>query len=206
MAINSKAAQMAAAATGAGLAFLGFKKGGVVGSAFGVVGAGIAASSIATVAGVQTRLDASREVRQSIEVMASPEELFRLWSRFEDFPRFMHNVIEVRKTGERSHHWKAEGPLGQSVEWDSQVTRMEPGRLIAWRSTTPGIENAGEVHFESAGRATRVFVVMTYDDPVGPIGRIFALITGNDPASIARQYLVGFKRLAERGDLSHPSN
>jgi uncharacterized membrane protein len=197
MASNQKAVQMVAAAAGAALAFLGFKKGGVVGSAFGVVGAGIAASSIATVAGVQTGIEAPREVRQSIEVKASPEEVFRLWSSFEEFPRFMHNVVEIKKTAEGAYRWTVEGPLGQTVEWDSRLIHKMPGRMIAWRSTTPGIENAGEVHFESIAGGTRVFAVMTYDQPVGPIGKVVALVTGGDPDSMLRQDLGRFKRLVE---------
>jgi uncharacterized membrane protein len=197
MTTNQKAVQMVAAAAGAALAFFGFKKGGVVGSAFGVVGAGIAASSIATVAGVQTGIEAPREVRQAIEVKASPEEVFRVWSRFEGFPRFMHNVIEIKKTAEDTYHWAAEGSLGQSIEWDSRVTHKIPGRMIAWRSITPGLENAGEVHIEGSASGTRLFVVMTYDQPVGPIGKVVALVTGSDPVSMVRQDLDRFKRLVE---------
>jgi uncharacterized membrane protein len=69
--------------------------------------------------------------------------------------------------------------------------------MIAWRSTTPGIENAGEVHFESIAGGTRVFAVMTYDQPVGPIGKVVALVTGGDPDSMLRQDLGRFKRLVE---------
>jgi uncharacterized membrane protein len=203
MASNQKAVQMAAAAAGAALAFLGFKKGGVIGSAFGVVGAGIAASSIATVAGVQTGIEAPREVRQSIEVKASPEEVFRLWSRFEEFPRFMHNIVDIKKTGEGAYHWTVEGPLGQSIEWDSRVTHKMPDRMIAWRSTTPGIENAGEVHIEGTARGTRVFVVMTYDQPVGPIGKVVALVTRVDPNSMVRRDLGRFKQLVESIETAH---
>ncbi len=197
MAGYPKAVQVASAAAGAALAFFGFKKGGVVGSTLGMVGAGIAASSIATVSGVQTQIETPREVRQSIEVNAAPEDVFRVWSRFEDFPRFMYNIIEVRKTGDRTYRWITEGPLGQSIEWDSEITQIVPGRLIAWRSTTAGIENAGEVHFESAGRVTRVYAVMTYDQPVGPIGKLVALATGSDPDSTLRQDLSRFKQLVE---------
>src|SRR5215213_8944962 len=149
MSTNEKAAQVATAAAGAALAFYGFKKGGITGTIMGVMGAGIATKTIASVAGVPViSASAAREVREVIEVTASRDEAFALWSRIEDFPRFMTGVSEVRRTGEGTYHWTVEGPLGQSIEWDARVTHSLAGRLIAWKSITPEVSNSGEVRFE----------------------------------------------------------
>ena len=203
MSKNEKAAQVATAAAGAALAFYGFKKGGVTGAIVGVMGAGIATQTLASVAGVPI-ISAStpREVRGVIEVAASREQAYVTWSRMEDFPRFMSNVCEVRRTGDGTHHWSVEGPLGQRVEWDSEVTHDLPGRLIAWKSTTAEVSNSGEVRFEQTQHGTRVFVTMRYGMPAGPIGTLVARLTRSDPKAMVRQDLRRFKQLIEAG----PSN
>src|SRR5918912_1028058 len=99
MSSNEKTIQVAAAAAAAALAFFGFKKGGVAGATVGIMGAGIVATSIAAAAGLPVVSNTPREVRETLEVMASPQEAFQTWSRFEDFPRFMSSVVDVRRTG-----------------------------------------------------------------------------------------------------------
>jgi len=200
MSNNDRGAQVAAAATGAAMAYFGFRKGGVIGKAVGVLGAGIAAARIAGAAGFSSAAGGRREVRQAVEVKATPEEAYRIWSRFEDFPRFMQNVLEVRRTAERTYHWTAEGPLSERVEWDAVVTADEPGRLISWRSKTAGVGNSGQVRFEPTASGARVIAVMAYDQPAGPIGKAVARFTGSDPESMVREDLRRFKRFIESGE------
>lgn len=200
---NERAAQVATAAAGAALAYYGFKKGGITGAIVGVMGAGIATKTLASAAGAAESSSAAREVREVIEVMASRQEAFEMWSRFEDFPRFMDNVVEVRKTGGRTYHWVVEGPLGQRVEWDAEVTQSEPGEVIAWRSTTAEVPNSGEVRFQPTRHGTCVLVTFTYGQPAGPIGTIVARLTGSDPRSMVRQDLRRFKQLIEAGEIAH---
>jgi len=164
------------------------------------MGAGIATRTIASVAGAPV-ISAStpREVREFVEVAASREQAYKMWSRPEDFPRFMSGVSEVRKTGDGTYHWVVEGPLGQLIEWDAEVTHHVPGRLIAWRSVTADLPNSGEVRFESTEHGTRVFLTLRYGQTAGPIGRLVARLTGSDPKAMARQDLRRFKQLIEGG-------
>lgn len=199
---NEKAMHVAAAAAGAALAYYGFKKGGVAGNLVGVMGAGLATSRIAAAAGLPVGSAEPREVRQSVEVMATPEEAFEMWSRFEDFPRFMKNVREVRKIGENSWHWVVEGPFGQRVEWDAVLTASEPGKLIAWTSTSADVANSGEVRFELTKDGTSVLVTMRYGQPIGPIGIMIEKIAGGDPDAMVRQDLRCFKQLIEAGEIA----
>jgi uncharacterized membrane protein len=197
---NDKKSHMVKAAAATALAAYGFKKGGFVGTAVGIVGASLTATEIAAAAGVMLVPAAPREVRQAIEVMTSPEDAYAVWSRFESFPSFMQNVIEVRKTGDRTWHWVVEGPLGQRIEWDAEVTANQPGKLISWRSTTADVDNSGEVRFEPTEHGTRVFVFMTFGQPVGPIGAAVAKVTGSDPQKMVREDMRRFKRLIEAGE------
>jgi uncharacterized membrane protein len=201
MANNRKASHVMKAAAATALAAYGFKRGGIVGSAMGIIGAGLTATEMAAAAGMPLT-SSPCEVRETVEVMASPEEAYEVWSRFEEFPRFMANVVEVRKTGERTTRWVVEGPLGQRIEWDAIITANEPGEFIAWRSTTADINNGGQVHFERTEHGTRVLVVMTFGQPVGPISAVMAKVTGNDPQTLVCQDLRRFKQLIEGGNLA----
>lgn len=200
---NEKTLHVVRAVAATALAAYGFKKGGVVGAAVGIVGAGLTASELAAATGMPLTHSTPLEVRQSIEVMASPEEAYEIWSRFGEFPRFMANVIEVRKTGDRTSHWVVEGPLGQRVEWDAETTADEPGESVAWRSTTAGVDDGGEVRFERTEHGTRVLVIMTFGQAVGPIGAVVAKVSGSDPDALVRQDLRRFKQLIEAGGFAH---
>jgi uncharacterized membrane protein len=202
MSKNEKTLHVVRAAAATALAAYGFKKGGVVGTAVGIVGAGLTATELAAATGMPLASSMPFEVRQSIEVMASPEEAYEVWSRFEEFPRFMANVVEVRKTGDRKSHWVVEAPLGQRIEWDAETTTDEPGEFIAWRSITADVDNSGEVHFERTGRGTRVLVVMTFGQPIGPIGSVVAKVKGSDPQALVREDLRRFKQLIEAGEFA----
>jgi uncharacterized membrane protein len=46
----------------------------------------------------------------------------------------MQNVHSVAIRDQTRSPWAIEAPAGKTVEWDSQVTEDDPGRLIAWRS------------------------------------------------------------------------
>ena len=194
-------AQLIAAATGATLAYYGFKKGGVPGAIVGIVGTGLAAS---TLAGGVMETDEPRAIRQSIEVMASPERAFEMWSRFEDFPRFMNSALEVRKTGERTFHWVGESPLGRRIEWDSEITASLQGRYLAWHSITSGVSNSGEIYFEPTETGTQIFVVLRRARPSGPLGAIVEMIAGRSIESRLREDLLRFKQLIETGESTNP--
>lgn len=200
MADKDTAMRVMKAATATALAAYGFKKGGLVGKAIGIVGAGLGATEIAAVAGVPLAQSAPREVRESIDVMASPEKAYHFWSRFEDFPSFMSKVIDVRQTSAKTWRWTVEGPLGQPVEWDARVIADVPGKLIAWRSTTAGMANRAEVRFERTANGTRVLVFMRNALPAGPLGAIVAWLTKGDPGMRVQQDLRRFKQQIEAGD------
>jgi uncharacterized membrane protein len=202
---NKKTLHVVRAAAATALAAYGFKRGGVVGTAVGIVGAGLTAGELVAATGMPLTHSTPIEVRQSIEVMASPEEAYGIWSHFGEFPRFMANVVEVRKTGDRTWHWVVEGSLGQHVEWDAEMTADEPGEYIAWRSTTAGIDDGGEVHFERTEHGTHVLVIMTFGQPVGPIGAVVAKVSGGAPDALVRQDLRRFKQLIEAGGFAQAS-
>ena len=143
------------------------------------------------------------DVRKSIHIAAPPEELYRFFMAAENFPRFMQHVREVRVTGEARWHWRVEGPSGIEVEWDAEVTRTEPGRLISWKTVENStVESSGTVRFVPDGDGTRVDVRLTYNPPFGALGHVVAALLGGDPKRQLDDDLLRLKSLLERGKAS----
>jgi len=202
-----KAIKLAATAAGAALSYYGFRRGGIAGKILGAMGAGITTSTLTAAAKARLQDIPPRYVRDSIEVEASPERAFELWSRFEEFPKFMRGILEVAKTGERTWHWVAETPMGRRIEWIAELVESHPGRLISWRSITEGVPNSGQVYFEPSLQGTLIMAVMCYGRAIGPLGEIAAKLTGFDPLSRLREDLNRFKMLIEEGETARsPGN
>jgi uncharacterized membrane protein len=146
----------------------------------------------------------TNQVRKSLIINRTPEELYQFWRDFENLPRFMRQLESVRVTGEGRSHWVAKAPAGTSVEWDAEITEDRPNELISWRSLEGSdVENSGSVRFESApgNRGTIVHVEISYNPPGGVIGEWVAKLTGDDPGQQAQEALRSFKQLMETGEI-----
>ncbi|MGZ8260554.1 MAG: SRPBCC family protein [Caldimonas sp.] len=103
-------------------------------------------------------------VEDSIEVDVPIGTAYNQWTQFEEFPRFMQDVEEVRQIDDTHLHWRAK-IAGKPVEWDSEITTQIPDRRISWRSTS-GPPNSGAVTFDRVGeRRTRITLRMSYRAP-----------------------------------------
>lgn len=91
-------------------------------------------------------------VEEAIEVEAPVNQVYEQWTRFEEFPRFMEGVRDVRPIGDLALHWVVE-VAGHRVEWDTVIDRQEKNRRVGWRSAM-GANNAAEARFRpmSGGR------------------------------------------------------
>lgn len=140
-------------------------------------------------------------LQKMITVHAPVERVFDFWSRYENFPRFMTHVREVRKTSGDRSHWVVAGPAGLPIEWETEVTAHVPNQVLAWR-TVPGsiVDHAGIVRFEkTADGGTRVHIRMSYNPPAGALGHAVAALLGGDPKRAMDEDLVRFKSLIEDG-------
>jgi uncharacterized membrane protein len=138
-------------------------------------------------------------VQKDMQIDAPVEEVFDFWRNYDNFPRFMSHLDEVRDTGEGRSHWVAKGPADTQVEWDATITQMEPNRVIAWESV-PGsqVYTAGRVRFTRAGAGTHLNVYMTYSPPGGPVGHAVAVLFGADAQTALDEDLGKLKALLER--------
>jgi uncharacterized membrane protein len=86
---------------------------------------------------------------------------YNQWTQFEEFPRFMDGIEQVRQLDDTLLHWAA-AIGGKRREWDARIVEQTPDRVIAWRSTD-GKENSGRVVFTPLDEnRTRIDVTMTY--------------------------------------------
>jgi uncharacterized membrane protein len=145
------------------------------------------------------------KVEKSLTISRPPEELYKFWRNFENLPRFMKHLEEVRVTDDKHSHWVAKGPAGSSVEWDAEIYNEKENEMIAWRSLEGSqVSNAGSVHFQPArsGRGTELRVVLKYDPPAGLIGAVVAKLFGESPAQQIDEDLRRFKQLMEAGEVA----
>jgi uncharacterized membrane protein len=135
------------------------------------------------------------QVRIATTVHAPIERVFDAWSRFEDFPRFMPMVAEVRPAGEDRWHWIIAGPAGATIEYDSVVTRRERPRLLAWTSVEGTlVEHSGTARFRpTADGGTRIEITMSWRPAGGAIGETVAFMSGMNPEHALREGVAAFK-------------
>lgn len=104
---------------------------------------------------------ATSSVEVSTEVDVPVSTAYNQWTQFEEFPRFMHSVQEVRQIDDEHLHWRA-SVAGKVKEWDAEITEQLPDQRIAWHSTS-GPMNAGVVEFEKLAEGrTRITLQMVY--------------------------------------------
>lgn len=142
------------------------------------------------------------DFEKSIHIDASPDEVYDLWANYENFPRFMSHVVEVRDLGRRRSHWVVKGPGGTEFEWNSVLTEQSRPHRLAWRSE-PGAEipQSGSIQFEPERGGTHVTVRMSYTPPAGMLGHGLATLLGSDPKSRMDDDLARMKAFIERGSV-----
>jgi uncharacterized membrane protein len=105
---------------------------------------------------------ATSSVQETIDLDVPVTTAYNQWTQFEEFPRFMASVEEVRQLDDTHLHWRA-NVAGKAKEWDAEITQQIPDQCIAWRSTG-GVRNAGVVTFDKIGEnRTRVRLRMDYE-------------------------------------------
>jgi uncharacterized membrane protein len=205
----SPTARLFVGAAGGALMTYGARRKDILGVLSGACGSGLLARAltnieVARLFGVGTGRRAV-EIQKAINIAAPVEEVFDFWLRHENFPTFMSNVREVREIGEGRYHWTVAGPMGVSVEWDAEITRLIPNELLAWKSL-PGsaIEQAGVIHFNAVSDSdTVVDIRMSYNPPAGAIGHLAAVLLGSDPKSEMDEDLMRMKSFIETGRAPH---
>ena len=85
-------------------------------------------------------------IQKSIELNVPVRTAYNQWTQFEEFPKFMEGVKEVKQLDDKRLQWKA-SIAGKDEEWNSEITEQIPDQRIAWTSRG-GAMNAGIVTFQ----------------------------------------------------------
>jgi uncharacterized membrane protein len=149
-------------------------------------------------------------VVESVDVAVPVRTAYNQWTQFEEFPRFMDGVSEIRQVNDEMIHWVVE-IAGQRREFDAKITEQHPDERVAWTSLD-GPKHAGVVTFHRLDDThTRVTAQMDID----PDG--FAETVADKAGVIDRKVKGDMKRFKEfiesrgmetgawRGDIDRPT-
>ncbi len=129
----------------------------------------------------------SSTVEKSIEVHAPLSVVYDQWTQFEQFPKFMEGVKEVKQLNDKRLHWIAKVGLKEK-EWEAEIVEQTPDTRIAWRSAT-GAENSGIVSFlPTDDGGTKVTAKITYDTEglVEKVGDALGFVSGRIEGDLKR--------------------
>jgi uncharacterized membrane protein len=143
-------------------------------------------------------------VQRTVTIMKPVAEVYSYWRNFDNLPRIMTHLEEVRPLEGRYSHWVARGPANTRVEWDAEIIDERENEFIVWRSCAGAdIENRGSVQFFSTlnGEATEIAVAIDYAPPAGKAGTLLARLFGEDPEQQIREDLRAFKAIIEAGEV-----
>jgi uncharacterized membrane protein len=109
-------------------------------------------------------------IQQSVDVGVPVESAWKLWNRYEDYPKFMHRIEAAEKLDAKHVHFTGK-IWGIRREWDAEITEKRTYQVIAWESEN-GLENAGVVTFHKLSpRLTRIELNLDLN-PHGPLEKI----------------------------------
>ena len=146
-------------------------------------------------------------VTQSIDVDVPVRTAYDQWTQFEEFPRFMEGVEEIRQLDATHTHWRTKIG-GVEREFDAEITEQHPDERVAWNSTS-GPDHAGVVTFHRLNDTqTRVTVQLDWspEGVVEKVGDVLQLDERRVKGDLARfkEFIEsrGVETGAWRGDVS----
>ena len=197
------ATRMIMGGLGSGLGIYGIFRRDFLGGGFGALGI---LALVRAVTNIETKRLLGFGGRQAIRfhktlhIAAPIEEVFDFWSDFENFPKFISEVKDVRAFSDVRSRWTIRGPMGSPVSWDAETTKFIRNELIAWRSAPAEVvRHAGQVKFfPSEKQGTKIELDFTYNPPAGWLGHEIARIFGGDAKGRIESSLIQMKQLLEQ--------
>ena len=135
-------------------------------------------------------------IQRWTDVAVPVEKAFKAWTQFEEFPKFMHRVLEVKEEEDNKIHWR-EKIWFSTREWDGEITDKRQNDRIAWKSVS-GTQHSGVISFHRLEKnLTRVLVTIDFV----PSGMIEKMASGMRFVKRAVEAdLARFKAYVEFGD------
>src|SRR3954454_11049111 len=109
-------------------------------------------------------------IQRWTDVAVPVETAYQEWQNFDDFPKFMLRVLNVRQEGDDELRWQ-EKIWFSKRDWEGRITDRRKNDRIAWK-TTSGMSHHGVVSFHRLDdKLTRVMVDMEFE-PTGMIEKM----------------------------------
>jgi uncharacterized membrane protein len=100
-------------------------------------------------------------IQRWVDVAVPVDKAYEAWTTFEEYPEFMHRVLDVKQEGDDKVHWR-EKIWFSSREWDGEITERRENERVAWK-TVSGTQHSGIVSFHAIGdNLTRVMVTVDF--------------------------------------------
>lgn len=154
----------------------------------------------------QLGIDASKphaiNIRGEFVIDRPANEVYTYWRNLKNLPGSIKHLLNVEMVDENLSRWKS-NVMGNvfSIDWEAEIIKDEPGRLIGWRSA-PGtmIHHVGRVEFEATPdqHGTLLKVVLSYHPPAGGIGLGLAKLLNPYFESLLKKEIKSFKHVIER--------
>jgi uncharacterized membrane protein len=195
---------------GGAMVLMGLKQGSLRGALTALAGGGLLYQGVTKQSTIQKAQEAiginqAIKVEKTVTINKPADELYRFWHDFENFPKFMKHLKDVKVQGNKRSHWIANAPLGSSVEWDADILEDRENEFISWASVEGAdVDNSGFVRFSKApgDRGTEVKVVLEYNPPGGVLASALAKLFGEEPEQQIGDDLRRFKMLMEAGEIA----
>ena len=101
-------------------------------------------------------------ITEAVDVSVPVTTAYNQWTQFEEFPRFMEGVDEIRQIDPTHVHWVV-SIAGVKREFDATITEQHPDERVAWKSDD-GPNHAGVITFHRLDDdKTRVTAQMDVD-------------------------------------------
>jgi uncharacterized membrane protein len=135
-------------------------------------------------------------IQRWTDVAVPVERAYEQWSKFEEFPKFMHRVLNVEQKDDDTVEWQ-EKIWFSKRQWQGEITDRRENDRIAWK-TVSGTQHSGIVSFHRLDdNLTRVLVTIDFQ----PAGMIEKMASGLRFAKRAVQAdLARFKAYVEMSE------
>jgi len=112
-------------------------------------------------------------IQRWTDIAAPLEVVYERWTHFDDFPKFMHRVLNVESEGHNKVSWEEKIWFSRR-RWEGEITERRKNDRIAWKTTT-GTSHSGVVTFHKLDTSlTRMMVDLDFH----PSGMIEKLASG----------------------------
>jgi uncharacterized membrane protein len=112
-------------------------------------------------------------IQRWTDVAVPVETAYEAWTSFDEFPKFMHRVLNARQKDSDRVSWQ-EKVWFSTRQWEGQITDRRKNDRIAWK-TTSGMSHRGVVSFHKLdANLTRVMVDMEFE----PNGMVEKMASG----------------------------